>query len=87
MPMPSYIFQRGSQPLVQWRGGLPPRPTRAADNVALGALGNITMVPGGPEAIQGFSSDEIYLFGLGAAVGGFFAYMLLGAYMTRGARR
>lgn len=48
--MANYIFQRNSSPIVNWASGWPPRPTRAADNVS---LGGITMVPGGPEMIQG----------------------------------
>jgi hypothetical protein len=45
------------------------------------------MVPGGPEAIQGFSSDEMFSFALGAAAGGVVAYLMLGAFLTRGSRR
>jgi hypothetical protein len=84
LKMPDYVYMRGAQPLLQWRGGIPPRPIRAADNVA---LGNISMVPGGPEAIQGFSSDEMFSFALGAAAGGVVAYLMLGAFLTRGSRR
>lgn len=45
-----YPFQRDSSAIVQWRRGVPPMPTRAADNVS---LGSVTIIPGGPEPIQG----------------------------------
>jgi len=67
--MSKYLFQRGSAPLVQWRHGIPPRAIRAADNIS---LGDMTIVPGGPEPIEGIAdtiTQNFSSFGLGLVVG------------------
>lgn len=52
MATTKYLFQRGSAPILQW-GRMAPRGRRAADLVSLGAYENTTIIPGGPEPIQG----------------------------------
>jgi hypothetical protein len=81
-----YAYQRGSAPLLSWKGG-PPRQTRAADTVGLGSLGDPTIAlplprPGAPEPVGGLGcgcggSRDIIIdvaspsFVVGAAVGFF----------------
>jgi len=70
--MSKYLFQRGSAPILQWRHGIPPRARRAADNVALGYVPDMTIVPGGPEPIAGIAdtiTQNFSSFGLGLVVG------------------
>ena len=85
-----YIYQRGSAPLLSWKGG-PPRQSRAADTVSLGSLETPTIGlplprPGSPEPVGGLgcgcdSRRDIVIdlvspsFVAGAAVG----FFLLGA--------
>jgi len=46
-----YVYQRGnSAPILQWRHGVPPAAVPCPD---LGAWQPVTIVPGGPESIQG----------------------------------
>jgi hypothetical protein len=83
-----YPFQQGSQPITQWRRGIPPMPTRGADNRTLGALGNTylhaTIIPGGPEPIESFVDDlkaNFSSFAIGAIVG------IVGYRFFKGQRR
>jgi hypothetical protein len=79
--MADYIYQRGSAPLLQWRDGIPPRPIRAADNVA---LGDVTIIPGGPEPIEGLMDDikaNFSTFAIGVFVG------IFGYHIWQGPRR
>ena len=73
--MPGYPFQRNSSPIVNWANGRPPRPVIAAETVALGS-GDYTIVPGGPEMIQGtfdsITSNPLALAAL--AIGGYLAW-------------
>ena len=69
--MAQYIYHRNTLPLVQWSRGVPPRPTRAADNIA---LGDQTIIPGGPEAIGSFVDDlkaNFASFAIGGIAGAF----------------
>lgn len=54
-----YIYQRDGAPLIRWQGrNSAPMQTRAADTVALGSLGDPTLVlpvPGGVEPLNGIS--------------------------------
>ena len=82
-----YPYQQGSQPIVQWRRGIPPAPTRAADNVSLGNDHYIhaTIIPGGPEPIESFLDDlkaNFSSFAIGAVLG-IVGYKMI----TKGKRR
>jgi|SRR5215470_4767702 len=54
-----YIYQRSGGPLITWTGrNSAPMQSRAADTVALGSLGDPTLVlpaPGAPEPLNGIS--------------------------------
>lgn len=73
--MRGYPFQRNSSPIVNWANGHPPRPAIAAETVALGS-GDYTIVPGGPEMIQGVTDGcPACPLVLGAlAIGGYLAW-------------
>jgi hypothetical protein len=80
-----YAYQRGSAPLLSWKGG-PPRQTRAADATALGlgSLAEPTIAlplprPGSPEPVGDCGcSDTVVIditspsFVVGALVGALF---------------
>lgn len=80
--MSRYLYDRGSKPIVAWTHGIPPAPTRAADNVS---LGSVTIIPGGPEAIQ---DGLIHLpDGAGAQMIAIAAAGFVAGYLLRGILR
>lgn len=79
--MAQYLFQRGSAPILQWKT-TPPRARRAADLVSLGTYENTTIIPGGPEPIQGILDDvktSMGSFAIGILVGALGYHVIKGA--------